>query len=137
MSQFSARMLFVCLLCPNLALAQSSTPVKREQFQNANVIYDWVTDTRGERLRMFVTRPKAIRGKVPSIFFVGWLSCDSVEYPEGETDGFGAIFHRLIEQSGPREWSKTESAFTLVTLEAATLILKLPGGNKQKEKQDE
>jgi pimeloyl-ACP methyl ester carboxylesterase len=23
-----------------------------------------------------------------------------VEYPEGETDGFGAIFHRLIEQSG-------------------------------------
>jgi alpha/beta superfamily hydrolase len=23
-----------------------------------------------------------------------------VEYPDGETDGFGAIFWRLIEQSG-------------------------------------
>jgi len=26
------------------------------------------------------------------IFFVGWLSCDSVEYARGETDAFGAIF---------------------------------------------
>jgi pimeloyl-ACP methyl ester carboxylesterase len=34
------------------------------------------------------------------IFFVGWLSCDSVEYPAGETDGFGALIRRLIEQSG-------------------------------------
>jgi len=39
-------------------------------------------------------------GKLPVVFFVGWLSCDSVEYANGETDGFGAIFHRLIEQSG-------------------------------------
>jgi len=56
-------------------------------------------------LRTFITRPSMTQtttasGKVPIIFFVGWLSCDSVEYPDGETDGFGAIFHRLIEQSG-------------------------------------
>lgn len=47
-----------------------------------------------------MTRTKGSVGKVPAIFFVGWLSCVSVEYPDGETDGFGAIFHRLIEQSG-------------------------------------
>jgi pimeloyl-ACP methyl ester carboxylesterase len=73
---------------------------KREHFQNADISYGWVNDSRGNRLRTFVTRPKGAVGKVPAILFVGWLSCDSVEYPDGETDGFGAIFHRLIEQSG-------------------------------------
>jgi cephalosporin-C deacetylase-like acetyl esterase len=56
--------------------------------------------SKGQRIRTIVTRPKNASGKVPVIFFVGWLSCDSVEYSNGETDGFGAIFWRLIEQSG-------------------------------------
>jgi len=73
---------------------------KREQFRNAEITYDWVTNSHGEKIRTFVTKPKSASGKVPAIFFVGWLSCDSVEYPDGETDGFGAIFWRLIEQSG-------------------------------------
>jgi pimeloyl-ACP methyl ester carboxylesterase len=73
---------------------------KREQFRNAEITYDWVTNSQGQKIRTFVTRPKSASGKVPAIFFVGWLSCDSVEYPDGETDGFGAIFWRLIEQSG-------------------------------------
>src|SRR5262249_34674739 len=64
------------------------------------LIYDWVRDAQGNQLRTFVTRPKNASAKVPVIFFVGWLSCDSVEYPRGETDGFGAIFWRLIETSG-------------------------------------
>jgi hypothetical protein len=37
---------------------------------------------------------------VPVLFFVGWLSCDSVESPEGETDGFSALLLRWIDQSG-------------------------------------
>jgi pimeloyl-ACP methyl ester carboxylesterase len=72
----------------------------REQFKNADITYDWVRDIHGNQLRIFVTRPKNASSKVPAIFFVGWLSCDSVEYPGGETDGFGAIFWRLIETSG-------------------------------------
>lgn len=84
------------------AAAQSppAAAPKREHFQNADVLYSWVPDDRGDRLRAFITRPRNVTGKVPVIFFVGWLSCDSVEYPDGETDGFGAIFRRLIEQSG-------------------------------------
>jgi pimeloyl-ACP methyl ester carboxylesterase len=77
-----------------------NSPRKREQFRNADITYDWVTNPRGQKIRTFVTRPRSTAGKVPAIFFVGWLSCDSVEYPDGETDGFGAIFWRLIEQSG-------------------------------------
>lgn len=80
--------------------AQTTPAPQRERFRNAEVIYGWAEDNAGHKLRTFVTRPRATTGKVPAIFFVGWLSCDSVEYPRGETDGFGAIFWRLIEQSG-------------------------------------
>jgi pimeloyl-ACP methyl ester carboxylesterase len=72
----------------------------REQFESAEVITGWVGNSRGDRLRTFITRPRQAAGKVPTIFFVGWLSCDSVEYPRGETDGFGALIRRLVEQSG-------------------------------------
>jgi len=72
----------------------------REHFQNATAIYDWVRDSHGTRLRTIVTRPNNNADKIPVIFFVGWLSCDSVEYTRGETDAFGAIFWRLIETSG-------------------------------------
>jgi pimeloyl-ACP methyl ester carboxylesterase len=72
----------------------------REHFKNTEVIYDWVANKRGEKLRTFITHPKNAAGKVPAIFIVGWLSCDSMEYSKGETDGFGALMLRLIDQSG-------------------------------------
>lgn len=92
--------LVAILLLPFTLLCQTTPAPQREHFQNAEVIYGWAQDNAGHELRTFVTRPKAATGKVPAIFFVGWLSCDSVEYTHGETDGFGAIFWRLIEQSG-------------------------------------
>src|SRR5262245_55152479 len=85
---------------PQSHAQQTTNDRPREHFQNAEITYDWVSDTQGNRLRTFVTRPKNVSGKVPIIFFVGWLSCDSVEYTRGETDGFGAIFWRVIETSG-------------------------------------
>jgi hypothetical protein len=91
-----------CGLVLLLAISPGSgqAPAKREHFRNADVLYDWVSDSKGEKLRTFVTRPRSIPGNVPVIFFVGWLSCDSMEYPDGETDGFGALILRLIDQSG-------------------------------------
>jgi pimeloyl-ACP methyl ester carboxylesterase len=85
-----------------LLSAQSSPPApQREHFQNAQVIYAWAQDNHGQRLRTFITRPNQATGKVPVIFFVGWLSCDTVEYPDPDTkDGFGILMRRLIEQSG-------------------------------------
>jgi len=99
--QHSGVLYLAALLLLSFTLSAQTTPgPQRENFQNAEVIYGWAQDSAGHKLRMFVTRPKGATGKVPAIFFVGWLSCDSVEYPQGETDGFGAIFWRLIEQSG-------------------------------------
>ena len=80
--------------------AQQATARTREHFENAEVIYDWVTNKRGDKLRTFITRPKNAGAKVPAIFIVGWLSCDSMEYAKGETDGFGALMLRLADQSG-------------------------------------
>lgn len=79
-------------------IAQQEAP--REHFQNAEVLYDWVSNSREDKLRTFITRPKNSSGRVPVLFFVGWLSCDSVEYAQGETDGFGALMLRLIDRSG-------------------------------------
>jgi pimeloyl-ACP methyl ester carboxylesterase len=79
---------------------QQTSTRPREHFENAEVIYDWVTNKRGEKLRTFITRPKNAGAKVPAIFIVGWLSCDSMEYAKGETDGFGALMLRLAGQSG-------------------------------------
>src|SRR5438128_3510628 len=67
---------------------------------NAEVLRGQVADNAGHKLRTFVTRPKNAAARVPVIFFVGWLSCDSMEYPDGETDGFGALMLRLIDKSG-------------------------------------
>jgi hypothetical protein len=86
----------------NLAPAQADESTShREKFSNADVTYGWVTNSKGQKLRTFVTRPRNVPGRVPLIFFVGWLSCDSMEYPNGAgNDGFGALMLRLIEESG-------------------------------------
>ena len=77
------------------------TAPRREQFKHATVQYDWVTNGHGEKLRTFVTRPNNVNGKVPTIFFVGWLSCDTMESPDpAPDDGFGILLRRLIDESG-------------------------------------
>ncbi len=79
----------------------AQTASLREHFDHATVQYGWVTNGRGEKLRTFVTRPNSISGKVPAIFFVGWLSCDTMESPNpAPDDGFGILLRRLIDESG-------------------------------------
>jgi pimeloyl-ACP methyl ester carboxylesterase len=105
------RSIVISLLCATACFsARAQTAPAREHFEHATVTYDWVTNKRGEKLRTFITRPNgasqssqanASGGKVPVIFFVGWLSCDTMEYPDANTkDGFGIFIRRLIDQSG-------------------------------------
>src|SRR3984893_10161109 len=94
-------LLAVTAVAPFLPGQTARPEPKREHFQNAEVLYGWAPDIHGHRLRTFITRPNNAIGKVPAIFFVGWLSCDSVEYLDADTkDGFGILLRRLIEQSG-------------------------------------
>lgn len=87
----------ILLGMPGIGVGQTRP---REHFPNADVVYDWVTNSAGQKLRTFITKPKNSPGKVPLIFFVGWLSCDSMEYPDANTrDGFGILLRRLIDES--------------------------------------
>ena len=102
MPQYGRTALFLSWLfvATGLWCQDAPTAPKREHFQGADVLYGWVQDNAGHQLRTFTTRPRNTGGKVPAIFFVGWLSCDSVEYPDPQTsDGFGILLRRLIDQS--------------------------------------
>lgn len=73
----------------------------REQLQGVEIVYDAASTDLGFRVRTIVTRPRNSSGKLPAVFLVGWLSCDSVEYPFGPADdGFGQLLHDLATQSG-------------------------------------
>lgn len=91
---------YAVVLLAFLGAVSQSLDTEHKHLPNADIVYGWVTNSHGERLRTFITRPKGKTGRVPVIFFVGWLSCDSMEYANGETDGFGALMLRLINQSG-------------------------------------
>lgn len=73
-----------------------------EQIEGLDVAYDSVLSDRGHRVRTIVTRPEGAQGPLPGIFLVGWLSCDTVEYPLGvrPNDGFARLLHALAKESG-------------------------------------
>ncbi|HZR78036.1 MAG TPA: alpha/beta hydrolase [Chthoniobacterales bacterium] len=74
------------------------TKAPRENYPNADVIYDSVTAADGKRLRTIITRPREAKGKLPVIFVAGWLSCDSVEAPAETKDESGLVFRALAQR---------------------------------------
>lgn len=76
-------------------------PMPREQLKGVDIIHDSVMTDLGFRLRLIITRPQNRPGKLPAVFLVGWLSCDSVEHPFGPgSDGFGHLLDDIATQSG-------------------------------------
>jgi hypothetical protein len=53
---------------------------RRETYASADVIYDFVTGAKNQRLRTIITKPKNAQGKLPVIFLAGWLS-EEAEHP--------------------------------------------------------
>jgi pimeloyl-ACP methyl ester carboxylesterase len=54
----------------------------------------------GPRLRTVLTRPSGSRGPLPAILFVQWLSCDSIELPASQTDGWSRMLRHIARDSG-------------------------------------
>jgi dienelactone hydrolase len=54
----------------------------------------------GTRLRTILTRPSGSSGRLPAILFVQWLSCDGIELPERQQDGWSRMLRRLAQESG-------------------------------------
>ena len=56
----------------------------------------------GRRLRTILTRPAGTTGPLPAILFVQWLSCDSVELPAQQQDGWSRMLRRLAQDQAWR-----------------------------------
>lgn len=84
-----------------LSYTAALQPLPREQLKGVETVYDSALTGLGFRVRTIVTRPRNAPGKLPAVFLVGWLSCDSVEYPSGPgDDGFAQLLHDIATQSG-------------------------------------
>ena len=98
--------LFVTLLGLCIVAAAAAAPVtlarkgdskarKDESYPGVVVRYDAIRDAKGQRLRLIVTHPKKEGARFPTIFLVGWLSCDSVEAPPGTLDATQLVLQSI------------------------------------------
>ena len=71
--------------------------------------YGTLATREGPRLRTVVTRPEGRAGRLPGILFVQWLSCDTIELPESNQDGWARMMRRVARESGMVMW-RTEKA---------------------------
>src|SRR5260370_18838012 len=97
------RSLCLFLLLLPIATAQSSNSglqPGREHIPGVEVLLGTVQSQDRYTLRTFITRPQGAKGKLPVIFMVGWLSCDSVEAPKGPEDGFAQLLFDVASRSG-------------------------------------
>lgn len=72
----------------------------QEKIDGLDVVYGSVVSDRGHRVRTVVTKPARASGRLPGLFLVGWLSCDSVESPLGAPDGFARLLREVMTRSG-------------------------------------
>src|SRR6267142_7051822 len=53
----------------------------------------------GARLRTVLTKPHEIKGRLPAIQFVQWLSCDTIELLPNDQSGWAKMLRRLVTES--------------------------------------
>ena len=73
---------------------------KDESYPGVVVSYETLHDAKGQRLRLIVTHPRTEEARFPTIFVVGWLSCDSVEAPPGTTDATQLVMQSIARLAG-------------------------------------
>ncbi len=71
-----------------------------ESYPGVVVRYESLRDAAGRRLRLIVTHPKQGGPRFPTVFVVGWLSCDSVEAPPGTTDASQLAIQAVVKMPG-------------------------------------
>ena len=98
---------FVCCL-PLCAVAESTLTgdlprrddKPLEEIAGVDSRYGVLQGPEGHRLRTILTRPSGTTGRLPAILFVQWLSCDSIELPAKQQDGWSRMLRRVAQDSG-------------------------------------
>lgn len=70
----------------------------RDSLPGVRFDYGVFATSDGARLRTIFSRPQAVNGRVPAIYFVQWLSCSTIELVE--PDGWTQLLSHLIKDSG-------------------------------------
>jgi dienelactone hydrolase len=84
----------------DLEMRAQLTALRRDQINDVDVLYTYVTNPRGPRQRAILTRPSGNTARRPAILFVPWLSCDSIESPMGPSAGIDELLYRVAAESG-------------------------------------
>ncbi len=71
-----------------------------ESYPGIVVRYATLHDVAGRRLRLIVTYPRQGGPRFPTVFVVGWLSCDSVEAPPGTMDASQLVIQAVVRMPG-------------------------------------
>ena len=71
-----------------------------EEIAGVDSHYGVLTTPDGTLLRTILTLPADAIGRLPAILFVQWLSCDSIELPAKQQDGWSRMLRRLAQDSG-------------------------------------
>lgn len=80
-------------------MAWRLAPIPEETIAGCEVRYGSVLTPQGYRVRTVLTRPAGATGRVPTIVFVPWLSCDPVEGAV-PGDGWQKMLRGVAERSG-------------------------------------
>jgi pimeloyl-ACP methyl ester carboxylesterase len=93
----------VSMLTAPAALADPSLPRRNsasiEPLERIETQFGELATPRGHRLRTIATRPAGTRRRLPAVYFVQWLSCDTVEIGAG-SDGWTQMLTTLVRDSG-------------------------------------
>ncbi len=71
-----------------------------EEIPGVDSHYSVLDTPDGTKLRSILTLPKGATARLPAILFVQWLSCDSIELPASQQDGWSQMLRRLAQESG-------------------------------------
>jgi pimeloyl-ACP methyl ester carboxylesterase len=55
---------------------------------------------KGYRVRTYTSRPQGAAGRLPLVVFIPWLSCDPVENPRNQPDGWSLMLRVVMRESG-------------------------------------
>ena len=70
-----------------------------ESYADLDVRYASAAAPAGFAVSMIVTQPRN-GGRLPTLVFIPWLSCDAVDYPKGPVDGWSRVLLELARTSG-------------------------------------
>jgi pimeloyl-ACP methyl ester carboxylesterase len=83
------------------AFAGAAPAQTRESLPGVELSYEDIRNPRsGLKQRVIVSRPAGTTGRLPAIFFIPWLSCDSTSVPEAQRGGIETLLYRIVATPG-------------------------------------